>query len=791
MVIVSRTRDMRTGLNSLTRVGPWWCCPLRFRAPFSRGRGEPRVVDEHEAAVVGRGLPADGEGPGEEATVHLQRLSAALDDVRHVGQPLGALDRAALAVLEEAAADLVHEVLLGAEEDHRVDRHRADLAPHLLQGVLEVGADAAGEEDGEVEPELGLALDELLGAVRHVRLDVRVLLLLVDVRAGLAAEAAEVDEHAAREEAELLRDAVADLHRAGAAAGDERERAVRVQQRVLRGLAHLEDPLEKLAQLPFKVALHEVGPVHAEEGRVGELLAAVERDEEPGVAAAHEHEQLRRGGAVSELQVVDLDAEVGEVDEVRAVLLREEAAVALRHAREDDGLQAPDDLAREHQGLQDRRREVLGQQDAVARDVAHRHGGEHGVLGLLVEVLAGLVEPGLRLGERLVAVELHGVGHDPVVRLQLVEDAALADEDARGAVALGHRLEGGGELLRVLGALREALAQRRRQVLAEGLDGEELHRDVRERLRRLADEDEVTVIARHVGGRLDHVGRRALEAGGQQVVADAAEERRHRQGLGAHHEEVARGADGRARRLDGAVQLEHALDLGAGLQRLADGGQHRRHVLLVRDDAGVQRHLHYDAPVDELDRGRVVVGARGEDGVLVHVLDLAEARDVFERRDAAVRRERDELADARAHREHVQEQDAERRRREQRRGDGGLALRRVDGDGRLADDVDAELRERRLEVEVRGHAVQPLERHVDVAEADDDLGLVVLRAVDAGDGAVLRDQVVRLALRRVAQRVGGLEVGRVHTLGHPLMADRRVGSRNRGHGWNWCGGVSR
>ena len=56
----------------------------------------------------------------------------------------------------------------------------ADFAADLFEGVFKIGADAAREEDGEVEVEFRLPLDELVEAVGHFGVDVGVLLLLVD-----------------------------------------------------------------------------------------------------------------------------------------------------------------------------------------------------------------------------------------------------------------------------------------------------------------------------------------------------------------------------------------------------------------------------------------------------------------------------------------------------------------------------------------------------------------------------------------------------------------------------------
>ncbi len=117
-----------------------------------------------------------------------------------------------------ARGDFLAPVVGLAEEEDGGWGDRADFAAHLFEAVFEVGAVPSGEDDGEVEVEFGLALDEFVEAVGHFRLDVGVLRLFLDVE---VAAVAEIDDVGAGEDIDAFGYAVSDFHQAGAAACHE------------------------------------------------------------------------------------------------------------------------------------------------------------------------------------------------------------------------------------------------------------------------------------------------------------------------------------------------------------------------------------------------------------------------------------------------------------------------------------------------------------------------------------------------------------------------------------------
>ncbi len=292
----------------------------------------------------------------------MEALGGGLDAVETIGDPLGALDRSRGEVALKLGGDLLGPIFRSAKEEDR-SRESAHFAAHLFEAELKIGADAAHEEDGEVEVELGLPLDEAVEAVGHFGIDVGVLPLLIDDGAFFAAEIGDVG---AGEDFERLGNSVADFHHAGAAAGDKGDRGVFVQKRVLHVGAHFEDALEEGGELLFEIAGDEVGAVDAEGGGVEEGFNIGEWDE-------HARVLLGLGDVLEDFFCGFVDPEngdrkLGEIEEEGAVFVGEKFAVGERGVLEIDPFKAAEDLIAEEHSLHHGGGEIAGEEDSFAGD---------------------------------------------------------------------------------------------------------------------------------------------------------------------------------------------------------------------------------------------------------------------------------------------------------------------------------------------------------------------------------------------------------------------------------------
>ena len=187
-------------------------------------------LDGGEAVGIGGEVGSDGKGIQEELSVDFEALFGGLDAVEAVADPFGAFDGHGFFIALVARGDFFAPVVGLAEEEDGGGGIRADFAADLFEAVFEVGAVAAGEDDGEVEVEFCLALDEFVEAVGHFGLDVGVLCLFLDIEVGAVAE---VDDVGAGEDVDPLCDAVSDFHEAGAAACNEGDRRFGVEEGVV------------------------------------------------------------------------------------------------------------------------------------------------------------------------------------------------------------------------------------------------------------------------------------------------------------------------------------------------------------------------------------------------------------------------------------------------------------------------------------------------------------------------------------------------------------------------------
>ena len=188
------------------------------------GRGEVvrsyPVLNNAKAVFVDGTVFADRQCSFKKFAVDSKSLLGCLNAVKAIGDPFRADDGLCFSIHLEARGDFTAPVIDFSKEENGIGWGGSCFSSHFFETIFKVCPDAAWQKDGKIEVEFSLSFDEPIKSIGHLRLDIRILFLLID---NASIFSAEIDDVCTRENAELFGDAIAHFHRSRASSSDERE----------------------------------------------------------------------------------------------------------------------------------------------------------------------------------------------------------------------------------------------------------------------------------------------------------------------------------------------------------------------------------------------------------------------------------------------------------------------------------------------------------------------------------------------------------------------------------------
>lgn len=272
-----------------------------------------------------------------------------LDAEKAVGDPLRVFGCASFPIELKARGDFALPILFFAEEEDGIDGCRAGFAAHFFEKKFEVHANAAGEEDRNVEEEFRLSFDESIESVGHFGVEKTVLLLLIDDAFVFGTE---VNEVAAGNNAKSFGDAIAHFHGARASAGEEGQRRVFAKKGMADRVAEAKNAREEFFKLGFKGAFEEVGTVDAKDSGFAERFNEGQGHKHAGIF--FRAKDVLQDVACDLIDPVGGNGKFGKIDEHGAVFVRKEIAGGAGGMLKVDPLEKSRDLVGEEEPFEKR-----------------------------------------------------------------------------------------------------------------------------------------------------------------------------------------------------------------------------------------------------------------------------------------------------------------------------------------------------------------------------------------------------------------------------------------------------